>query len=217
MLPDRLLQKVEKLHIPSSPTSVDKQTQTLPTSQSMRNDTKPAPSGRDASVQTSGGQLPVAPSAVGTINTLPVSSGLFGGSAQTGRSLFGSKAPYQPASGSFFGSSTPTQPASGGLFGGSAPTGRPLFGGQPSTQSASGGMFGGSAPTQPVSSGFKGRGNTNVPDSTKDGATFTPYPGPGLSGGSSYPAANRPVASPFNVDPFTPTITNGAKPLTSKY
>ncbi|KAI4602863.1 hypothetical protein KJ359_008083 [Pestalotiopsis sp. 9143b] len=170
---------------------------------SMRNDTKPAPSGRDASVQTSGGQLPVAPSAVGTINTLPVSSGLFGGSAQTGRCLFGSKAPYQPASGSFFGSSTPTQPASGGLFGGSAPTGRPLFGGQPSTQSAS--------------SGFMGRGNTNVPDSTKDGATFTPYSGPGLSGGSSYPAANRPVASPFNVDPFTPTITNGAKPLTSKY
>ncbi|KAK6220908.1 hypothetical protein LQW54_001828 [Pestalotiopsis sp. IQ-011] len=217
MLPDRLLQEVEKLQIHASLTSVDKQTQTLPTSQSMRDDTKPAPkggifpgtfhahsaapSGRDASVQTSGGQVSVAPSAVGTTNTLPVSGGLFGTPAQTGRPLFGGSAP--------------TRPASGDSFGGSAPTGRPLFGGSAPTQAVSGGVFPVPAPTQPVSSGFMGRGTTNVPDSTKDGATFNPYSGPGLFGGSSYPAANRPVASPFNVDPFTSTITNGAKPLTN--
>lgn len=221
MLPDRLLQKVAKLQI-YAPTSVDKQTQTLPTPQSVRNDAKPAPkggifsgtahahpaapNGRDASTQSSFGQPPVPPSAV----TLPVSGTLFGTPAQTGRPLFGGSTPTQPASGSLFGGLAPTQPVSGSVFGNPAQTGRSLFGGSLPTQPASSGLFGGSAPTQPVSSGFFGRENTNARNSITDGATLNSSSGPGLFG------SHRPVASP-DVDASTPTTTNVAKPLTSKY
>lgn len=207
--------------------------------QSVRDDTKPAPkggifsgtahahpaapSGRDASTQSSFGQPPVAPSAVGTTNTLPVSGTLFGTPAQTGRPLFGGSTPTQPASGSLFGGLASTLPVSGSAFGNPAQTGRSLFGGSLPTQPASGGLFGGSAPTQsasgslfgraaptqPASSGFFSRENTDARNSTTDGATLNSSSGSGLFGG------HRPVASP-DVDASTPTTTNVAKPLTSK-